>query len=324
VRLAALDLNLFVALDALLAEGNVTRAARRIGRSQPATSHALKRARALFSDPLLVRVHDSFELTARAKLLAPRLRRILAEVSATIELHQDFDPAAINAVAIGATDYAGWVFVPHMVQALRLVAPAMTFRIRAIEGPDELLPLTSGFVDLAIGACTRIPPALRSEVLFRERFVCALRAKHPSANHRLTLQKYLSLDHVLIASPTDGRGVVDYALADRGLARNVAVHLPNFLEAPSLVAETDLVVTMAERVLTRLAAPLNLKIFPCPVPLESFDVRMIWHPRTEADSISSWLRDQVRAVALRVFGRWPRRTGGAERSAASKRRVARK
>jgi DNA-binding transcriptional LysR family regulator len=303
MKLTAIDLNLFVALDALLAESSVTRAARRIGRSQPAVSHALQRARELFGDPLLVRVHDSFELTARAKLLAPRLRRILAEVAATVELHQEFDPAAINAVSIGATDYVGWVLVPHVVRALRLVSPSMTFRVRALEEPDELAPLASGFVDIALGTFPRVSPSLRSEVLFQERFVCAVRHDHPGIRDKLTLRRFLSLDHVLISSPTDGRGVVDYALADRGMSRTVAVHVPHFLEAPSLVAETDLIVTMAERVVARLAEPLNLRLFPCPIRLDPFDVKMIWHPRTDADSVSVWLREQVRAVAVSVFGR---------------------
>src|SRR3954471_2987074 len=107
MNLAAIDLNLLVVLDAVLSERNVTRAAARIGRSQPATSHALARARELFKDPLLVRAGGALELTARARVLGPRLHRILRELGAALDAHKDFDPAAVEAVTIGATDYVG-------------------------------------------------------------------------------------------------------------------------------------------------------------------------------------------------------------------------
>src|SRR5258708_27336015 len=104
VNLSAVDLNILVALDAVLSERNGTRAAARIGRSQPATSHALNRARELFKDPLLVRVGGALELTARARLIAPRIHRLLSELGAVLDAHKDFDPAGVECVTIGATD----------------------------------------------------------------------------------------------------------------------------------------------------------------------------------------------------------------------------
>src|SRR3954470_18007287 len=112
MKLSGIDLNVLVALDALLSEQSVTRAAVRIGRSQPATSHALNRARELFRDPLLVRAGGGLELTARAKMVAPKIHRLLRELGAVLDVHQELDPAALDSVTIGATDYVGFVLLP--------------------------------------------------------------------------------------------------------------------------------------------------------------------------------------------------------------------
>ena len=114
MKLSGIDLNVLVALDALLTERNVTRAAARIGRSQPATSHSLNRARDLFRDPLLVRVGGGLELTARARIVAPKIHRLLRELGAVLDLHKEFDPSAVECVTIGATDYVGFVLLPYV------------------------------------------------------------------------------------------------------------------------------------------------------------------------------------------------------------------
>src|SRR5882672_5791508 len=144
MNLAAIDLNVLVALDAVLSERNVTRAAARIGRSQPATSHALNRARDLFKDPLLVRVRGSLELTARARLIAPKIHRLLRELGAILDVQKDFDPAAVDSVTIGATDHVGFVVLPHLFRVLKDVAPRLSVRVRTAEGPDALDPLVGG------------------------------------------------------------------------------------------------------------------------------------------------------------------------------------
>src|SRR5579859_307460 len=167
MKLSGIDLNVLVALDALLSERNVTRAAARIGRSQPATSHALNRARELFRDPLLVRVRGGLELTARARIVAPKIHRLLRELGAVLDVHREFDPAAIECVTLGATDYVGFVLLPHVFAILRRVAPQLSVRVRSVEGPDALEPLASGILDLAVGAFPQVPAGLRTEDLFQ-------------------------------------------------------------------------------------------------------------------------------------------------------------
>jgi len=297
MNLAAIDLNLLVALDAMLSEASVTRAAARIGRSQPATSHALNRARELFGDPLLVRLRGALQLTPRARGLAPRIRHALAALASTLEVHGSFHPADVDSVTIGATDYVGFVLLPRVVKALQREAPNITVRLRTIEGPDALEPVAAGLVDVALGTFPRVPAGLRAERLFDEQFVCVLRKGHPRGNARLSLDEYARLGHVLVTSPWDGRGPVDDALERLGRHRKIAAYVPHFLVAPRIVAETDLVLTTGRRIAEELAAPLGLVMRPPPVKLAPFVVRMVWHPRSDDESVGKWLRSLVRAAA---------------------------
>jgi DNA-binding transcriptional LysR family regulator len=299
MKLAAIDLNVLVALDALLSERNVTRAAARIGRSQPATSHALNRARELFHDPLLVRVGKGLELTARAQILGPKIHRLLRELGTVLAGQKDFDPAALESVTLGATDYVGFVLLPHVVAAVQRVAPDTSVHVRPTEGPDALEPVARGIVDVAVGTFPQVPAGLRTEVLFEEEFVC-LRKRRRGARP-VTVEEFTRLRHVLVASPAGGLGPVDYALAKRGRSRHIAATVPHFLVAPSLVAGTDLVLTTGRRIAERVAPMLELEVFACPVPLKPFAVRAVWHPRTEEDSIGRWMRAQLRAAAATLL-----------------------
>lgn len=300
VKLSAIDLNILVALDAILTERNVTRAAARIGRSQPATSHALRRARELFHDPLLVRIRGSYELTARGRLIAPNIHRLLRELGTVLNAHEEFDPAAVDCVTIGATDYVGFVLLPHLFQSLREVEPRLSMRMRTVEGPDALDPVASGAVDVALGAFPQVPVGLRTEELFDEDFVCVRRRNGSGRASRISARQFAALGHVLVVSPGSGQGPVDQALARAGLARHVVASVPQFLVAPAIVANTDLVLTTGRRIAERFAAPLGLETFPPPFELPPFTVRMVWHPRTENDSVGKWLRSHVRAATARL------------------------
>jgi DNA-binding transcriptional LysR family regulator len=325
VKLSGIDLNILVALDAMLTERSVTRAAARIGLSQPATSHALKRARDLFKDPLLVRVRGSLELTTRARTIAPKIHRLLRELGTVLDAQKDFDPAAIECVTIGATDYVGFVLLPHMFAILQEAAPEMSVRVRTVEGLDAMEPIVSGVVDLAIGTFPQIPAGLRTEELFLEEFVCVRRRGSASASARMSIDQFAALGHVLVVSPSSGQGPVDYALARDGRSRHIAAYLPQFLVAPSIVAATDLVLTTGRRIAERLAPSLGLELFEPPLALKPFSVRMVWHPRTEDDSVGRWLRSVLREAVARLQSaerRTPKRSGG-KRKAAGTRGVAR-
>jgi DNA-binding transcriptional LysR family regulator len=160
-----------------------------------------------------------------------------------------------------------------------------------------LEPLAAGLVDVALGTFPHIPAGLSSEALFDDQFVCLLRRNHPRSRGRLSIDQYARLGHVLVTSPSDGLGPVDHALERLGRQRRIAAYVPHFLVAPSIVAETDLVLTTGRRIAERLAAPLGLEVLPPPVKLAPFVVRMVWHPRSEEESVGRWLRSGVRAAA---------------------------
>jgi DNA-binding transcriptional LysR family regulator len=299
MKLAGVDLNLLVALDAVFSERNVTRAAAQIGRSQPATSHALNRARALFGDQLLVRAGGTLELTVRGRALAPQVRRLMRELGSMFDAQHVFDPLALDTITIGATDYVGFVLLPQVFRLLQAVAPQLSVRVRNVEGADPLAPVSSGVLDVAIGTFPRVPAILRTEVLFEDRFVC-LRRKTRAQRARLTPERFAALGHVLVASPDAGKGPVDYALAQRGLTRRVLATVPHFLVAPGIVHSTDLVLTTGQRVADEFAPRLQLESFPCPVPLEPFTVSMVWHARSDDEGAGRWLRELLREATAQL------------------------
>jgi len=294
VNLAAIDLNLLVALDALLREENVTIAGQRIGLSQPATSHALARLRELLGDELLVRTGRRMHRTALGHQMMPTVHRLIGELEATLLPRRDFEPSTSQRrFRITANDHAGAVVLPALFERVRAAAPGVQLDVLPQAGapPDQL---ATGELEAAIGTFLGVTPPLVERVLFREGFACVMRRDHPRG--RLTLRSYLELDHLVIASPGYGPGVVDVALDARGLARRVAMRVPHFLVAPAIVARTDLVLTLPRRVLA-VAGERRLRVSKPPLPLSEFAVQVVWHRRSDGDAGATWLREQIIACA---------------------------
>jgi len=301
-KLSSVDLNLLIALDALMREGNVTAAGRRIGLSQPAMSHALARLRDLLGDPLLVREGSVMRLTALAEWLAPRVQRLIGEIDATLLGHQAFEPeSAARTFRIATNDYCGAVLMPALLAQVRRLAPGVELELHAHKGGPPAAALARGELDLAVGTFLDAEPGVERQVLLREDFACLVRRGHPRAKGKLSVQDYAELDHVLITAPDYGAGVVDFALAARGLRRRVVARTPHFLVAPALVLGSDAIVTLPAR-LARLAARAGLRSFAPPLPLPPFDVHLLWHSAASEDAASRWLRQQLLAVALALPG----------------------
>ncbi|RYZ03798.1 MAG: LysR family transcriptional regulator [Myxococcales bacterium] len=296
-KLSSVDLNLLLALDALVREGNVTAAGRRIGLSQPAMSHALSRLREVLGDPLLVREGRVMRLTSLAERLAPRVQRLIGEIDATLLGHQAFEPeTATRTFRIATNDYCSAVLMPPLLARVRRLAPGVELELHAHKGRAPAAELARGELDLAVGTFLESESALERQVLLRETFACLVRRGHPRAKGKLSVQDYAALDHVLITAPDYGAGVVDFALAEQGLRRRVVARTPHFLVAPALVAATDAVVTLPSR-LARFSAGPGLRSFAPPLPLPPFDVHVLWHSAASKDAASLWLREQVLAVA---------------------------
>lgn len=297
------DLNQLRALDALLTERSVTGAARRLGLTQPAMSHALSRLRETLGDPLLVRSGRGMALTPRAEALAPRLRLALRGLEDAVRAELPFDPAsARRSFRVAAADYAELVLLPALIPRLEREAPGVDLWMR--RPVDELEALVDSDTDLVVGLLRPGEQAagIKHRALFRERFVVILRADHPLASGPLTLEAYAAAKHAFIAPRGGPGGVVDDALAKVGLSRRVALAIPHFLVAPYVVAGSDLVLTLAERVARAFAQHLPLVIVEPPLPLPEFTMSLMWHERMDADLGHIWLRNLLVEVARGVPG----------------------
>jgi DNA-binding transcriptional LysR family regulator len=291
------DLNLLAILDALLDERSVTGAARRLGVTQSAVSHALGRLRDHFGDPLLVRTSTGMTPTLRAQELREPIRRGLETLREVSQRGPPFDPrVTTRTFTIATTDLVSIVLLPALYARLAASAPRIDLRItpivRDVEGALE-----SAAVDLVItGAVAPVEsPGLFRQRLFEEPHVCVVRATHPTIRDSLTLEQFCSQAHALV-SPRGGRGIVDRLLDERGLSRRVAVVLPHFLAAPFLVAQSDLVLTVAERAAKAFTSLLPLRLVAPPIDLPVATYWQLWHQRSHDDAGHKWLRTRVAEV----------------------------
>lgn len=294
-RLAQMDLNLLVAFEALYAEAHVTRAAGRIGISQPALSHALTRLRALFSDPLFLRTPRGVSPTPRAHALALPIRRILRDVEGALEPPR-FDPALdARTFRIAAADFGQLVLLPPLLERLGHTAPRADFVVRPV--PTDLeAALERGDVDVAFLAGRPKVPRLVAQRLFDERFVSVARKRHPALTGRMTPKRFAALAHLQIAVRGTPGGPVDDALAALGLQRRVVLRVPEFLVAPLLVARSDLVLTAPSRMIEAVGLRA-LRVFEPPLRIPTFTLWQVWHEGRRQEPAHAWLRQTLLEIA---------------------------
>ncbi len=301
MNLAGIDLNLLVVFDALMTERQVTRAGERIGLSQPATSNALARLRSLTKDELFVRSSSGLHPTPVAITLAQQIQPALGQIQTALSTAQPFNPLTSDRVfSIGLSDHVEFVLLPRLLEKLGTTAPHVKIQVRAGNRQQLLARLDSGEIDVMCGLFPDKIAWHEQQLLFREQFVCVCRHDHPSIGDSLSLEEYVNADHLLVSVQEDMVGRVDYLLAQQNLTRNIAVSTPHFLVAPSILARTNLIVTLVQRVAQEFAPTLNLKILPCPLPLKSFPVFMRWHQSMRDRATNSWLRGIIAEVAMDI------------------------
>lgn len=291
------DLNLLVVLDALLEEQSVTRAAKRLGSSQPTISSTLARLRDLFGDPLFVRTQRGLLPTPRAVALSAPLKQLI-EDGRRLMVPEEFDAATAEATfTISSNDYMQLALVIPFVKVLRSEAPQLQLAIvpPLIEGMSDAL--ARGKVDLAITIPEFAMPDLRSRLLYREDYVVVVRPQHPLANvSKLTTNRFCAYDHVIV-SPTGGsfEGPTDRSLAQQGLKRKVRYSVPSFLLVPDILQTDDLIALVPSRLLRE--GSYDLTVLKPPIEVEGFDVIATWHPRIDKDASHQWLRTRLAEVA---------------------------
>lgn len=295
--LRRIDLNLLVVLDALLEERHVSRAAQRLAMTQPAVSHALGRLRDLLDDPLLVRAGNQMQLTRRAFELAGPLREILGGVRRLV-LGDEFDPASAELeLRLGMSDYGTWVVLPALLPTLRREAPGIRLDVRQASRVGMAEQVASGELDGALGVFPMLPEGLRVQPLFEERFVCLCSLETLGGRKRLDLEDYLAAPHLRVALQQSPAEEIDSHLEKLGRRRQVAATVPHFSVAPSLLAGTDLVLTIAERMLPEDLDTHGLASFEPPLQLAPFDFVQIWSDTSEDDPARRWLRGKLARAA---------------------------
>jgi DNA-binding transcriptional LysR family regulator len=296
-----LDPNLLFTLHILLEERQVSRAAVRLGLTQPAVSHALQRLRSHFDDPLLVRRGQEMVPTPRALELAGPLRQVISAID-QLTGPMTFDPVnASGTLRIATTDYGLAVVLPHVLAELATAAPHLTIASTGIS-EDTFENLKTGHLDLALSGQESLG-AMRSEKLFEERFVLVTRADHPlAAKKSMTLDDYLAWPHALIDVVHSRLYGIDRKLQKMGKARRVALRVPHMLAVPFFAQSTDLIVPVPERVARMYADSLNLVVHEPPrqVDLGYFDYVQVWHERRDDDPVHRWLRQLVHKAARNI------------------------
>jgi DNA-binding transcriptional LysR family regulator len=274
INIESLDLNLLIVLHALLNENSVTRAGAKIGLSQSATSHALGRLREFFQDPLLVRTAHGMVPTLRAEELRLPLAEILLKIEQMIQ-PSFFDPASVKGtIRIATTDYASAVILPVVLKQLTQIAPQL--EVECHHWRSDIVDLCrNGTVDLGLGVLDISEISdMRSQTLFDEDFVSVVRADHPITKVEMTVDAYISWSHALITitnlpgTPTVNsfKSHIDRALEELGVQRQVMLKTPQFLAAPFIVTQTDLILTLPRRIAALIAATANLAIVEIPLP----------------------------------------------------------
>ncbi|ANZ43500.1 LysR family transcriptional regulator [Lentzea guizhouensis] len=291
-----MDLNLIEALDALLAENSVTKAAARLHTSAP-MSRALARLRRTFDDPLLVRAGRDLVPTPRALELRGEVHAIASRARALFAPSTTADPrTAVRMFDLQVTDMLSTTFIPSLIDDLREQAPGISLRLRP-ESLEDVPALREGLVDLEIGSIRPGDSEIHSEALVTETLIGAVRPGHPLAKAKnVTPQRFAAADHIVVSRRGRAHGPIDEQLAELGLSRRVVAVVPTFASALFLASETDVVCIAPARLARRMLDTLGLRTFPVPVELPAVTVGMAWHPRNHHDRTHQLLRERTRHI----------------------------
>ena len=295
--LKSVDLNLLVAFDALMAERSVSRGAAKLGITQSALSHALKRLRIMFGDPLMRRGPRGMEPTERALSLQQPMKDILANIHSIISTKLTFDPATTKRTfKLSMSDAMSVEALPLIVRKLRKSAPNIDLLVTSSGPRDACTRIINDEVDIAIGVFPHIPVELLRHELYRDELVCVADRNHPALKHgRMDEKAYLASPHVTVAPNLDSGVQLDEIFFAMGLTRRIVATVPHYIALPALIRGTDLIAHTRLRLVNVLRSSSNLAVFQIPtsirVPRLSFE--QIWHPRYEGDPGHRWLRDLI-------------------------------
>ena len=291
-----LDLNLVPIAVALYDELSVSRAAQKLGMSQPAVSMALRRMRAAFNDPLFIRAPRGVTPTPRAHALIRAARPVVTHLQDALRTGETFRPALdTRPFSFALSDVGEMVFLPRLLERLRSVAP--NSMVRSISMPPHQLSqgLEMGDIDLAIGYFPDLGnSSFFQQRLFTHHFACLMRARHPLRAKRLTREGFLGAEHAVVRAEGRSQEIFEQFLERKKIRRKIVLMTPHFLSLPMIIARSDLIATVPHALAVYFARlSSDLAVAMPPFDIGGFDVRQHWHRKFHNDSRSKWLRRQV-------------------------------
>jgi len=297
------DLNLLHAFKLLMEERSVSRAAKKMFISQPAMSHILQRLRNQLDDPLLVKTTAGMQPTVRAEELLEPVKTVLNEIQQLIRSPGKFSPmSSQRRFLIATSDYVEFTLLPRFIELINKSGPNIEIHVRQPINNQQITSIYEEDIDIVIGfdAVLKLPSYFRREKLFSDKIVCITRQEHQSIiGNEVSFEQFISSRHMLISPTGTGKGLIDDYLAARGMARKISLVIPNFLAAPWILANTDLLLSLPLRIAQQFIRLAPLKILPIPIDLPIYNLVMIWHPRQEKEPDHQWLRSEILNLCLR-------------------------
>jgi len=298
VHLSQVDLNLFVVLDAIYREGNITRAAHQLNLTQPAISHALKRLRDLLKDPLFVRRGAEMVPTPFTRSMIDQVRQALQILEVNLCESHPFDPKHTRRnFHISLWEYIESIALPTLLRRLESQAPEMSITTTRVKRRDLEGELARGSLDLAIDVPVTTREPIHQKRLLTEHLVVMARAGHPAIRDGgLDFDSYLAQSHALVSSRRYGPSLIDVELSRLGLRRKIVLRCQHTFPACRVVSQTDLLLTLSESHARLVSAGLGTRIYPLPIKSAEVEAHMYWHESVENDPANRWLREQLEAV----------------------------
>ena len=296
-----LDLNLLKVFDAIMEEHSISRAGERLSVSQPAISNALNRLRAIYEDKLFVRTSKGVTPTPKANEIAIHIREAIQNIGSTLDIGTVFRPeSSYRKFTIVLTDYGELYFLPHLMQELRQNAPDIDVVCLPNPGASLMIEMKSGIVDLVWDWKKIDGPSFVTEKIFEDKGYCIARKNHPEINQKLSLDNFLELEHVVLRPTRTHIPMVEQHLERMGLERKVVTEVSHLLVIPTIVARTDLIAVMPERLARHFATQLDLDLYPNPVYEEPVSVYQMWHTHFDNDPGHLWFRQLLFSLVNRL------------------------
>lgn len=297
-KLRSVDLTLLLVFVELVRHRKLTTVATRLGLTQSAISHALKRLRDQFDDELFLRRPAGVEPTARALALEPRITAVVESARALLAEEEPFDPETANrTIRARMLDFETSLFAGPVAERLRRAAPNMRLSVRSATQRESIELMARGELDLSVGYFPSLSEAFSSRPLFEESYAVVARRNHPHIGKKLTLERYAGLDHMLVSFDGGFRGIVDHEMERLGKERRVVVALPFFFPALATISKTDLIATVPRSLAEREAARFGLAVLDPPLAIRSFVVSAVHHRRLDRDAALQWFIGELETLA---------------------------